>query len=392
MKQQSDWFTGIDYYDQYKEKEIVVETCILQQDRELHRHIQVELWYVHDGEGKIQVNGEIYPLKEHSFLCMYAHHLYSVHIIKPVKVTIVRFYIGVFMHMMWEKHERGKNAQLVYETKPYLYCEDPYIKECMERLIQEYEHKQFGSRNMVLYLVMEVHMLFCRYALQQVDAGRKRDQLWSYIQQIIVSPTHLMSLEDIAMDLNRNPHYVNQMIIKRCGYSYKELTQFAKIINACALLHFEELSISYISDLLGFESMATFYRVFEAYTGTKPMQYQKDRILDEGHLYTRKDLFLQIEQYLYLNFYKQIKEEDVALALDVKPYTISTLMKNEYETSVYQELCRIRIQYACALLKATTMSITQIAMDCGFESIATFQRVFQKETGLLPSTYQNLQK
>ena len=38
------------------------------------------------------------------------------------------------------------------------------------------------------------------------------------------------------------------------------------------------------------------------------------------------------------------------------------------------------------------MQITHIALDCGFESMMTFQRAFQKAVGCTPSAYRNLQK
>ena len=56
MKQQKDWFTGIDYYDQYKEKEIQVIHTTIKKDIPLHRHIQAELWYVLNGKGDICIN------------------------------------------------------------------------------------------------------------------------------------------------------------------------------------------------------------------------------------------------------------------------------------------------------------------------------------------------
>lgn len=390
MKKQNDWFTGIDYYDQYKEKEIQVIHTSIKKDIPLHRHIQAELWYVLNGKGDICINGEHFPLEKDTFLCMYPYHLYEAMIQTPVEVVIIRFYIGVFMHMIWEKHERGKNAQLVYETRPYMKCDDPYIKECVMRLCMEHEEKQFGAKNLVLYLTMQIHMLFCRYALSKDK--QKHDELWKAIQHIICAPASHLSLQDIAEKVQRNPHYVNQLIKQRCGYTLKELTQYAKVLNACALLHFEELSISYISDLMDFDSTATFYRVFETYTGTHPLKYQKEHIMDEVHLYEHQDLYLKIEQYIYLHFHQNITIESLAKALDSTPHAITKLLKENYDTSFYQELHRIRIHFAKALLQATDMQITQIALDCGYDNMMTFQRTFKKATGCSPSDFRNLQK
>lgn len=392
MKQQNDWFTGIDYYDRYKEKEIQVEYTYIDKAIALHRHIQVELWYVVDGDADIIINGVTYPLCKDSFFCIYAHHMYEVTSIRvPAHVYITRFYIGAFMHMMWEKHEKGTNAQLVYKTSPYLACKDKNILPLMKQLYQEYEEKTFGSINMMLYLALQVHMLFCRYALQN-SKQEEEPPIWKCIQKLILSPKEAITLEDCAHELGLHPQYLNTKIKEYCGYTFHELWQFSIITNACALLHFEELSISYISDLLNVDNTATFYRIFEKFTGMKPMQYQKLQILDDAHFFTNKDLYLQVQQYIHLYFYQDITITDVAQYLHCKEYTISQCLKEQYYTSFTKELEMVRVHYAQTLLKATKQPITQIAMDCGFQSLSSFQRCFYKHIGYTAKEFRNLNK
>ena len=116
MQQQNDWYTGIDYFQSYKEQDIQVEEQSLAQPVPLTRHERVELWYVLKGDGDILVNGVLHTVQQDSFLCLYAHHLYEVSCVrKPLRVLRIQFYIGLFMHAMWEKHPRGRNASLVYE-------------------------------------------------------------------------------------------------------------------------------------------------------------------------------------------------------------------------------------------------------------------------------------
>ena len=56
MQQQNDWYTGIDYFQSYKEQDILVEEQSLAQPVPLTRHERVELWYVLKGDGDILVN------------------------------------------------------------------------------------------------------------------------------------------------------------------------------------------------------------------------------------------------------------------------------------------------------------------------------------------------
>ena len=308
MQQQNDWYTGIDYFQSYKEQDIQVEEQSLAQPVPLTRHERVELWYVLKGDGDILVNGVLHTVQQDSFLCLYAHHLYEVSCVrKPLRVLRIQFYIGLFMHAMWEKHPRGRNASLVYETPACLRCADSEVLQLFHRAQQESYGNAFGSRNMLMYIVLQIHMLFCRYALQE-SMEEEQSPVWKLIKRTIVASQEHTTLQDAAAKLQLHPRYLNQKIKDACGYSFTQLRSFGKIINACALLHFEDLSISYIVDLLSYSSTAGFYRQFQAWTGMSPLDYQKHRILDNAHFYCRKDLYLQIMQYLYLHFSQDISK------------------------------------------------------------------------------------
>lgn len=392
MKQQKDWFTGIDYYDNTKEKEIYVEECTITKPIALHAHVQVELWYVLSGSAIMEINGQTYTIGPDSCLCLYSHHLYQIHTIQSdLHVIVIKFFIGLFMHMMWEKHSAGKNAQLVYETHPLIEgTVDPRIFSLFQSVLYESNHSQFGSKNMILYQVLEIHMLHCRYALQTTE---KKDSnlIWDLIQNIIVSPSSDYSLKDSAAMLDYHPNYLNQKIKKMTGMSFFELCQYSKILNACALLHFEELDISYIVEQMGCTSSASFYRIFEKYTGMSPLAYRQNKILDTEHYFCNQEDYLKILQYIFLNFSSPITIETCASNLHMKAYTIESILK-PYGHSFFQMLEDVRYMYACILLKATTMPITQIALDCGFSSASNFLRMFSKRSHLSPSEYRNIKK
>ena len=370
MQQQNDWYTGIDYFQSYKEQDIQVEEQSLAQPVPLTRHERVELWYVLKGDGDILVNGVLHTVQQDSFLCLYAHHLYEVSCVrKPLRVLRIQFYIGLFMHAMWEKHPRGRNASLVYETPACLRCADSEVLQLFHRAQQESYGNAFGSRNMLMYIVLQIHMLFCRYALQE-SMEEEQSPVWKLIKRTIVASQEHTTLQDAAAKLQLHPRYLNQKIKDACGYSF---------------------TISYIVDLLSYSSTAAFYRQFQAWTGMSPLDYQKHRILDNAHFYCRKDLYLQIMQYLYLHFSQDITLEDMARECHRKSYELEQLLKQEYHTSWTQELMAVRVHQAAALLTATKRTITSIAMDCGFSSLAVFERHFAACMGCTPEQYRKQQ-
>ena len=141
---------------------------------------------------------------------------------KPLRVLRIQFYIGLFMHAMWEKHPRGRNASLVYETPACLRCADSEVLQLFHRAQQESYGNAFGSRNMLMYIVLQIHMLFCRYALQE-SMEEEQSPVWKLIKRTIVASQEHTTLQDAAAKLQLHPRYLNQKIKDACGYSFTQL-------------------------------------------------------------------------------------------------------------------------------------------------------------------------
>lgn len=50
----------------------------------------------------------------------------------------------------------------------------------------------------------------------------------------------------------------------------------------------------------------------------------------------------------------------------------------------------MRIGYACKLLLMGDMNISQVSVECGFDTISHFNKSFKKHTGFTPSYYKKM--
>ncbi|MBQ8357713.1 MAG: helix-turn-helix domain-containing protein [Clostridia bacterium] len=59
------------------------------------------------------------------------------------------------------------------------------------------------------------------------------------------------------------------------------------------------------------------------------------------------------------------------------------------ETGVgFREYCnRLRLEKAAGMLKSTADKVLDIAMECGFDNVSYFNRIFQKQYGMSPTAY-----
>ncbi len=66
---------------------------------------------------------------------------------------------------------------------------------------------------------------------------------------------------------------------------------------------------------------------------------------------------------------------------------LSRLFKAKYNTSVKNYIVTARINLASELLVNSTLSVSKIAMSCGYSHMAHFSKMFKLETGLTPNEY-----
>lgn len=88
-----------------------------------------------------------------------------------------------------------------------------------------------------------------------------------------------------------------------------------------------------------------------------------------------------------------LKLPEVAKALSIPSYQISQVINQEYNLNFFDFINKYRVDEAKKLLgnkQQDNEKLMAIALDAGFNSKATFNRVFKKFTGLTPSEYRKI--
>ena len=107
-----------------------------------------------------------------------------------------------------------------------------------------------------------------------------------------------------------------------------------------------------------------------------------------GMLKTNHDRLDRVFAFIAGNFENpKLSLEMVAEKACLNKCYFSRFLKEQTGQSFYEHLSRIRLHQAEQYLMETDMPVTEIAYCCGFNSIATFNRLFKACTGLSPSAY-----
>ena len=100
----------------------------------------------------------------------------------------------------------------------------------------------------------------------------------------------------------------------------------------------------------------------------------------------------EARSYISQNCTAELTLETVADYTGFSKYYFSRIFKNYVGSSFIDYLSDCRISYAKSLFSNPQMSITEIAMQSGFGSIASFNRVFQKQEGCSPSDFRSMHR
>ncbi|RHJ54984.1 helix-turn-helix domain-containing protein [Bacteroides sp. AM10-21B] len=103
-------------------------------------------------------------------------------------------------------------------------------------------------------------------------------------------------------------------------------------------------------------------------------------------------LIEKITIYLTKNYCNNIKANDIGEAVGLHPDYANYIFKKAFGTTITDYIAELRIAHAQRKLLTTDMSITDIAYECGFNTIARFNATFFKKIRCTPREYKKLMK
>ena len=99
------------------------------------------------------------------------------------------------------------------------------------------------------------------------------------------------------------------------------------------------------------------------------------------------DLIYNSVEYISKNFRDEISLEKMAFDLGISKYVLSRMFAKTFHCNFSKYLNGVRLNYAVGALENTQDTITNICLECGFESQRTFNRVFKERYKMTPREY-----
>lgn len=236
----------------------------------LHSHPNLEILLFIDGNGYIQTNNKVIPVKKNDIVIINENCIH-VELTKGLK-----FYaIGIKSTSMFLKETFTKN--IIYFN---LNDNDYRIMLALYELIyQQNLNKHEFTSNITNNIIDSILLLLTKkYDLLVKEITRKSDDsgLVDSIKQIIENYYYQdLKLDDIANSLSQSKSTICHEFKKHTGLSIIQYKIQRQIEEAKNLLIMSDMSISQIASLVGFDSASYFTKIFKDTYGMSPKEYKK---------------------------------------------------------------------------------------------------------------------
>ena len=149
--------------------------------------------------------------------------------------------------------------------------------------------------------------------------------------------------------------------------------------------HCDENTLQYLKEHLLFKGAPDFYRLTAGLNLLCGAYLEQVTLSERTH--RENTLINRAADYIAQNFRQRITLADAALALGYDYYYFSKNFHALFGVGFNDYLNTVRFNAAAQALLTGNEPITAIALDCGFQSIRSFNDVFRKKTGMTPSQY-----
>lgn len=103
-----------------------------------------------------------------------------------------------------------------------------------------------------------------------------------------------------------------------------------------------------------------------------------------------KDYLKKAVSFIRNNYYKNITVQNIADYVNINRSYLYRLFIQEFSVSPQKYIFNFRFHMATDMLTNTDMTVSAIALNCGFKDASTFCSQFRRCTGFTPKQYRNI--
>ena len=240
----------------------------------LHTHPFTELFYVVDGKGVFNIQGQRFPVKANDFVIInpQVEHTELSSPDEPLEYIVLGIN-GLSFSNLTPVSEGGHPFSFFN-----LRDEQKDILRYLNAMVQE-ATSQSMSYELVCHNLLEILLIkILRHQHFDLEVGKqsKATKDISFIKHYLETYYHeSIQLEDLASMTHLSRFYISHSFKKEIGMSPMEYLIAIRIKESKILLRTTNYSISQVADIVGFTTPTYFSKQFRKSTGISPTDYRE---------------------------------------------------------------------------------------------------------------------
>ena len=240
----------------------------------LHTHPFTELFYVVDGKGEFNIQGQRFPVKANDFVIInpQVEHTELSSPDEPLEYIVLGIN-GLSFSNLTPVSEGGHPFSFFN-----LRDEQKDILRYLNAMVQE-ATSQSMSYELVCHNLLEILLIkILRHQHFDLEVGKqsKATKDISFIKHYLETYYHeSIQLEDLASMTHLSRFYISHSFKKEIGMSPMEYLIAIRIRESKILLRTTNYSISQVADIVGFTTPTYFSKQFRKSTGISPTDYRE---------------------------------------------------------------------------------------------------------------------
>ena len=253
----------------------------------LHSHSFFELLYVYSGSCSHTIADETFTMKEGSF-CIVAPHVYHSIGVFDDSVVLNILIKSSSLENTYATLLKNDNCissflldgMYAEEHAPYLYfriSKESSLRRIILDMYSEQLNSDVYSEEIIGGLmIMFLYQLVRKYGdSPEKVRGAVHSSEAAKIYRYFVGNYNKASLSDLAGELGYSKTYCSSFVKTATSYSFSQLLKQFRFRKAEELLKGTTLSVSYISEMIGYNDPENFIRAFQKEYGVAPTRYRK---------------------------------------------------------------------------------------------------------------------
>lgn len=244
-----------------------------------HRHADLlQLLYVQAGEAELEVEGQVRLVRSASLQVVPALCVHGFRFSRDVQGYVLSLARPLVEQLAAPLGQQCLQSPMCYEVGE----QRRYLDALFESISQEYGRLEPARELMLQSLISVLLVAIARRQLARSEAqepadGRGREHVQAFVQLLDVHFREHLPIEHYASRLGISAAHLNALCRRLAGQSALQLINQRLLLEAKRCLVYTTMTVSQVSDSLGFSEPGYFSRFFKRGSGLSPKAFRLHR-------------------------------------------------------------------------------------------------------------------